>query len=265
MATVRAFSYGGGVQSTAALVLAAQGEIDFPLFLFANVGDDSENPATLEYVESFAKPFAAERGIELAEVRRVRRNGETETLMQRIDRDLRSVPIPMRSGAGAAGNRSCTGDFKIAVIAKELKRRGATKHTPAITGLGISREEFHRMRSDSGIPHQVLTYPLIDLGMDRQDCMNVITRAGMPVPPKSSCYFCPFHRIGEWKRMKREQPDLYKKSVELERRLSQRSVAIGRVPVFLTYKGRPLDEVVGDHDQLELFDGGCDIAGYCHI
>lgn len=41
---LRVFSYGGGVQSTAALVLAAQGRIDFPAFVFANVGEDSEHP-----------------------------------------------------------------------------------------------------------------------------------------------------------------------------------------------------------------------------
>ncbi|MEU9019351.1 hypothetical protein [Actinomadura sp. NPDC048394] len=32
---IRAFSYGGGWQSTAALVLAAQGHVDFRTFLFA--------------------------------------------------------------------------------------------------------------------------------------------------------------------------------------------------------------------------------------
>lgn len=40
-----------------------RGEIDFPLFIFANVGDDSENPATIAYVEGIAKPYAAEHGI----------------------------------------------------------------------------------------------------------------------------------------------------------------------------------------------------------
>ncbi|WP_254897837.1 hypothetical protein [Kitasatospora sp. NA04385] len=35
---IRSFSFGGGVQSTAALVLAAQGRIDYRTFLFANVG-----------------------------------------------------------------------------------------------------------------------------------------------------------------------------------------------------------------------------------
>ena len=41
---LRAVSYGGGVQSTALLVLAAERKIDFPLFVFANVGDRAENP-----------------------------------------------------------------------------------------------------------------------------------------------------------------------------------------------------------------------------
>jgi hypothetical protein len=41
------FSYGGGVQSTAGLVLAAAGRINFPNFVFANVGEDAEHPATL--------------------------------------------------------------------------------------------------------------------------------------------------------------------------------------------------------------------------
>ena len=49
--TLRTVSYGGGVQSTALLVLAAQRQIDYSIFLFANVGDDSENPATLRYLE----------------------------------------------------------------------------------------------------------------------------------------------------------------------------------------------------------------------
>ncbi|MGW1662787.1 hypothetical protein [Streptomyces microflavus] len=63
---IRSISYGGGVQSTALLVLAAQERIDFRTFLMANVGDDSEHPGTLRYLEEYARPFAAEHGIELA-------------------------------------------------------------------------------------------------------------------------------------------------------------------------------------------------------
>ncbi len=63
--SLRCVSYGGGVQSTSLLVLAAQGRIDFDLFLMANVGEDSEHPATLKYVREVAIPYAEERGIEL--------------------------------------------------------------------------------------------------------------------------------------------------------------------------------------------------------
>src|SRR5215213_8658426 len=121
MSELRAFSYGGGVQSTAALVLSAEGRIDFPLFLFANVGDDSENPRTLEYLARHAKPYAAARGIDVVEV------SASETLLARTLRNKRSVPIPVRmSGSGAIGTRQCTMRFKILPIAAELRRRGAT-------------------------------------------------------------------------------------------------------------------------------------------
>ncbi len=46
---MRVISYGGGVQSTALLVLANRGEIRYvDAALFANVGDDSEDPDTLD-------------------------------------------------------------------------------------------------------------------------------------------------------------------------------------------------------------------------
>lgn len=33
-------------------------------------------------------------------------------------------------------------------------------------------------------------YPLIDWGLDRNGCKDLIRSAGLPVPPKSACYFC---------------------------------------------------------------------------
>ena len=67
------FSFGGGIQSMAALILAAQGQLTISTFLFANVGDDSEHPATLRYVHDVAMPYAAQHGIDLIELHRVRR------------------------------------------------------------------------------------------------------------------------------------------------------------------------------------------------
>lgn len=263
MGNVRVISYGGGVQSTAMLVLAARGEIDYKTALFCNVGDDSENPATLVYVREHVMPWAEAQGLDVRELHRVRRNGERETLMERIDRSERSVPIPMRMTNGAPGNRQCTGDFKIKVIAKEIKAMGATKDNPATVALGISLDEYQRMRT-SQIAYQVNDYPLIELRLDRNDCHNIIESAGLPVAPKSSCFFCPFKSKAQWKDLLINQPDLFEKSAALERKMIERRKKMGKDPIWMTASAKPLDEAITDDGQLDLWGGSCDIGGYCH-
>lgn len=262
--TVRAISYGGGVQSTAMLVLASQGKIDYKLALFANVGNDSENPATIEYFHAYAMPYAVEHGIELIELDRTGR-GKPKTLWQRLmDEDSASIGIPVRmNNSGAPGRRACTVDFKIRRIASYLKKLGATEENPATVALGISLDEYQRMRSDSGVPWEKLDYPLINLRIDRADCMNIIRDAGLPVPPKSSCFFCPYHTRKEWMRLKKEEPELFEKSVILEKTLNERRERLGKDPVWLTDALRPLDEFIGNYDQLDIFPASCDIGGYC--
>lgn len=245
MTNLRSVSFGGGVQSTALLVLAAQGRIDFPLFLMANVGDDSENPATLRYVEQHARPYAASHGIELVVLDRIKRDGTTETLWGRLTREgSRSLPIPVRMSNGAPGTRSCTADFKIKVIGKELKRRGATAETPATIGIGISVDEIHRANNRRVEPHEQIVYPLLDLGLRRTDCARIIREAGLPVPPKSSCYFCPFHRPETWQDMRREQPEEFEKACQLEDLLNERRDELGKDHVYLTRFARPLREAI---------------------
>jgi hypothetical protein len=264
---MRIFSFGGGVQSTAALVLAAQGRIDFQTFIFANVGADSENPATLAYVKQHAMPYATANGIELIELqktfKRGARAGQIETVYGRTMGDNKSVPIPIRmSGNGAPGHRSCTVDFKINLIHRWHKEHGATDEQPAITGLGISLDELERARTDSGFTDQILEYPLIDLRFTRNACIKITSDAGLPVPPKSACYFCPFKSRGEWVRLRREQPDLFAKSVALEKRVNEKRGSLGKDFMFLHPDLRPLDQAVGD--QFSLFDveDNCE-SGYC--
>lgn len=266
--TARSFSYGGGVQSTAALVLAAQGEIDFRTFLFANVGEDSEHPDTLGYVRQVAMPYAEAHGLELLELHRVPTKGwaagTVETLYGQLTREgSRSLPIPVRMGNGAPGTRSCTANFKIKVIGKELKRRGASTDDPAIVGIGISVDEIERASPgvDPTAPYQDRTYPLLDLGLRRSDCRRIITEAGLPMPRKSACWFCPFHDGETWQRMKRQEPDLFEKACALEDLLNERRMMLGKDHVWFTRRARPLREVVNDQLTLDGMDG-CD-SGWC--
>jgi hypothetical protein len=245
MTGLRVIAYGGGVQSTALLVLAATSHIDFPVFLFANVGEDSEDPETLTYLRRHAMPYAALHGVQLHELHRIRRDGTTETLYGRLTRPRsRSLPIPVRMSNGAPGTRSCTADSKIIVLGPWLKRNGATAATPATVGVGISLEEFHRAHNRRQEPYEQVVYPLLDLRLNRSDCMRIIREAGLPIPPKSSCWFCPCHTPAHWSEMRRDRPDLFQRACALENQLNERRTQLDRDPVWLTRFNRPLSEAV---------------------
>ena len=263
-------SYGGGVQSTAMLVLAAQGRLgyDIDAALFANVGDDSEHPATLDYVRGVAIPWAADRGLPVHELKRIKRDGSAETLWGRLMKpESRSLPIPVRMpDTGAPGTRSCTKDFKIGVVGRWLKKNGASKDDPATVCIGISTDEITRVSNKRVEPYERPVYPLIDLGLDRSACQRVIAEAGLPVPGKSSCFFCPFHRPQMWSEMRRDEPELFWKSADLEATLIARRHDLGRVPVYLTRFGKPLPEAVGEAQaMLPGFSPDIDTCdeGYC--
>lgn len=267
-------SYGGGVQSTAMLVLASQGKLGHQVTdaLFANVGDDSEHPATLEYIRNIAIPYGEQHGITVHELHRVKRDGSRETLHQRLMRGTSngrvSDTIPVRGTTGMPMGRACTADFKIKVVGKWLKANGATDDNPATVCIGISTDEVMRASNKRAMPYEHPVYPLIQLGYDRSTCAQIIRDAGLPVPPKSSCYFCPFHRPQMWAEMRRDEPDLFWKSVALEKNLNDRRAALGRDPMWFTRFGKPLDEAIPEaQDVLPIFAAGPDTAtcdeGYC--
>lgn len=262
----RFFSSGGGVQSTACLVLSAQGKIDYPVHIFANVGDDAESPKTIEYVQSFLKPFAEKHGIEWVEVCRKDKSGAIVDLYNHLLTSERSISIPVRmSKSGAPGNRTCTVDWKIKPVAKYLKaqippeiKREIQKEArnisgkeakylrkkslfrerfPIVLGKGISTDECHRANSNSVFEFYEVEYPLIDLGLSRQDCLDIVAAAGLPPPPKSSCWFCPYTKFGQFQKLSNTEPEIFQKVCGLEIKLSDRAVSLGRGKTFLTDRG----------------------------
>jgi len=263
---MRTFSFGAGVQSTAVLVLQALGRLPEPydVFLFANVGDDSEDPRSLDYYHKYHIPFAKEHGIELIELHRILGDGSVETIWGRTTKPgSTSIPIPVRMSNGAPTTRACTADFKIRVVRRWQRKNGSCREDPAYTGLGISIDEMDRARDDSGFDDQILEYPLLKLGMSRSDCFDVVKEVGLPEPPKSACFFCPFHSLENWRRLKIERRDLFDKSVMLEEIINERRKENGKDDVWLSRRGKPLSLAIDD--QLAFDFGGpedCD-AGYC--
>lgn len=268
---MRVISYGGGVQSTALLVLATQGRIGHvDAALFANVGDDSEHPATLDYVRDVAVPFGEKHGIPVHELRRTRANGDTVDLYDLItDPERRSHVIPVRLGrSGMPGGRACTADFKVKVVTRWLKARGASDDTPVTRLIGISTDEVHRVNAGKSERGEVREYPLIGLGLNRSACIQIIADAGLPVPPKSACWFCPFHSTEAWRTMRRDEPDLFDRAADLEDELRAKSIRNGQGPVWLSTALIPLRDAITEAQDTLPFDGPdmdeCD-SGVCWV
>ena len=60
-------------------------------------------------------------------------------------------------------------------------------------------------------------YPLIeDWHWTRDDCIRAIQEAGLPLPGKSSCFFCPSMKRKEIEALKRQYPDLYRRALAIE-------------------------------------------------
>ena len=276
-------SYGGGVQSTALLVLAVTGRLDTVMgrpdvAIFANVGDDSEHPDTLDYVHNVAKPWATEHGLDIREVFKVwfrgkrgtgrgdatNRKGKVNTLYSTLmDDKSKSIEVPVWFPKSGFGNRSCTTYWKVRVVKRWLETHGATEENPATVAIGISADEFHRANASRAPKVERVVYPLLDLQMTRDDCKQVILDAGLPVPPKSSCWFCPFRGSGYWEELSVNNPDLFFRAVNLEQVLDARRKALGKDGAFLSNARKPLTEAVG-FGGADADPGECD-DGYCFV
>lgn len=247
-------SFGGGVDTMALLVLLARGEIEADAVLFSNVGEDSEDPATLDYVRQVAIPYAEQHNIPFHVLQKTRKDGRQDTILQTIKRPNRSIGIPARmSGSGAPGNRTCTLNFKVQVCASYAWKHGARPKKPATMLIGIALEEFSRARTDSGKSYITLAYPLIDKRLTRQDCIRIIEQEGLPVPPKSSCWFCPYRTLSNWQQMRQQRPVLFWQAVELEQFINQKRASIGKDQVWLSGALKPLDKATSELQQLSLW------------
>lgn len=248
-------SYGGGVQSTALLALQAEGVINYSAFLFANVGEDSENPETIDYLNNVAIPFADKHGIRFI-VGNATFGGEPDSVLRGQLRRKRSALIPGFVQGGGMLTRSCTYSYKIVVVNKMIRDLGINK---AHIGIGFSTDEMRRVTEPTWTevykrpPLQTIReYPLIDLNISRANCYSIIKNAGLPEPPKSACWFCPFLSRSEWIEMKKHHPDRFQAAIDLENKINEARKNAGSKPIFLHRSKLPLADAVPD--QLSMFD-----------
>lgn len=271
---VHIISLGAGVQSSTMALMAAKGEIT-PMPKCAIFADTQAEPESvyrwLDWLEK-QLPFPVHRvtsGNLWADSMIVRRSRKTGKLYLKA-----KIPAFVKNPNGSIGllGRKCTEDFKIIPIQRKVKELIGVKRGPAdircIMLIGISLDEAHRMK-DSKVPYIKNSYPLIDLRMTRQECLNWVTRNGYPTPPRSACVFCPFHGDEEYRSMKENHPADFLRAVQFERELQSaaRGQEVLRGVPFLHGTCEPLDTIdfksMPSYGQISLFGNECE--GMCGV
>ena len=265
MKKIRILSLGAGVQSSTLALMIQKGEVPMvDCGIFADTG--AEPKSVYDWINFLRKqcsfPIYVVKYSNLDEDIRLAANGNSKSF---------SIPfyaVHRETKEKVLLSRQCTEKYKIKPIIKKVRellgysrgQRVYLKNNKVEMLLGISRDEMVRMRTNR-LRYIENQYPLInDFRMNRQDCLEWMNKNKYPLPKKSACYFCPFHSNGTWIEMKREQPEEFKKAVQLDHMI--RDMEISKNPevsskynheFFLHRNCVPLDEAVGNDKQQELF------------
>lgn len=216
---LRLLSLGAGVQSTAVLLMACEGEMPrFDVALFADTGWEPRAVyANLERLRA----HAAKAGIP------VRRVSAGNIRADALDTKHRFVSMPLHTlnpdGSRGLARRQCTSEYKIVPLkkaARELLGYPHPRRVPrgkyAEQSIGISTDEFTRAK-DAGVQFLRNVFPLIDLGFDRAMCLDYLAERGFGSTVKSACVGCPFHGNAGWRWIRDHDPEGWAEAVEFDR------------------------------------------------
>ena len=125
--------------------------------------------------------------------------------------------------AGAGG--ICSSELK-----RDVRERWQKDQDFDHQAFGFDVKEVHRARS-MRIQHSKIRpiFPLLNYGYDKQDCINILEKEGIPIPApyalgfhNNNCFNtgCVQGGIGYWQKMKREHPGKFDAMAEMERELT---------------------------------------------
>lgn len=265
---------GAGVQSSAMALMAAKGEIG-PMPDFAVFADTQAEPTSvyrwLDYLEK-QLPFPIYR------VTKGDLTADSLKILKRLDtgksyikRLIPAFGIMPNGQLTAAIGRKCTVDYKIRPILKEIKKRCNIRHgqknVTVTQWIGISYDEMQRAKVSTERWSQ-LRWPLLEKRFTRSHCLDWMKANGYPEPPRSACYYCPFHSNEEWRRLKKDEPEFFAKAVQFDKdfREAAKNDEHLLMEVYLHNTCKPLDEIdFEDHTSCgqKEWDFGAECDGMC--
>lgn len=223
------FNWGVGQDSTGALIGLYERGIRPDLIIFAEVG--SERAGTYAFRPVFDDWLAAHGFPRSVSVQYQPKNYKHwPPYYSLLENCLTNVTLPSL----AYGFHSCSSKWKITPINQYIatlpwaQEYWATGHK-ILKAIGFDNSPHEQRRAargcntfaiqDDEVDRYELWFPLQQWGWTRADCVAAIQRHGLPVPPKSSCFFCPAMKPDEVLTL---TPDELRTIVVLEARTRQR-------------------------------------------
>lgn len=197
---VHVLAFGGGVNSVALAVRMVRERMPLDYILFSDTL--GEKPETYQYF-SVLNEFLRRSGYpEITVLPPYRYEGLYGECIR-----LKRLPSIVY------GFKSCSEKWKRRPYLKFLKDNGLKN---VVAYKGFDMDEGHRIKNYDTAAEKV-RFPLVEWEMDRLDCIREIIDAGLPVPPKSACFFCPSSRKQEVQDLKKSNPALFKSAIRLEK------------------------------------------------
>jgi 3'-phosphoadenosine 5'-phosphosulfate sulfotransferase (PAPS reductase)/FAD synthetase len=219
-------SFGAGVNSVALYLLLQEKGIDFEAVF---VNHETDLPETYEYVE-----YLRRNGFEITEIKP---NNKGFSSLYEYCKHYKFLP--------SIYLRWCTSKFKTRPFYKFVT-------TPCVVHIGFSAEETHRFL-DKRQKDVTYRYLLVEEGLNRRDCVQLIKDAGLRVPPKSGCYICPFQSKHQLRKLYRKHPELFEKIIELEK-IRGNAHTLKELPIqyYVAYNNHELTKFLKPKQKVEI-------------
>jgi len=240
------WSYGGGTQSVAIAVLVHQGRLPRPeRIVMADTGREATE--TWDYLREVVEPRLG-LSVEIA---------PHSLATVDLESGNGDILMPMFTAQGKLPT-FCSTEWKQRVLSRYLREQGYGPANPVTMWLGISVDEVHRAKP-APISWWTNHWPLLwDVPLRRDECRALVKEAGLPDPPRSSCWMCPHRGNSQWKRLRDHYPADFQAAVELEAEIRTKDDGL-----YLHTSRVPLAEADLGDDQGDLFPD-CD-GGYCFV
>lgn len=211
MSELVTLAYGGGVNSKAIAVEYVRRGLPIDLILFADTG--GERKRTYADLEHFSFWLESKGYPAVIRVQRVNDKGEPITLEGEC---LKRGQLPSIAYGLKACSQKHKGQPQDKFMNHWQRAQEAWKRGEKVVKLiGYDAGEPHRIK-DYGDEKYELRYPLVEWGWGRDECVKAIQDAGLPLPGKSACFFCPSTKPHEIRQLMIEEPELLKRALAME-------------------------------------------------